>query len=390
MKELHWSSKSLKDLAKIIVSPVDKKVNKKEEKVLLCNYMDVYYNRIIDRNINFMKVTATKDEIKRFGLNIGDVIITKDSEDPKDIGIPAIVEEKINNLVCGYHLAILRPNEEVDSRFLAYAISNPRIRYDLYRYANGITRFGLTKDSYSKVTIDVPTITEQKKISLILSTWDQNSENIEILIEKKKQRYSSLIQRYINYECEKWNHIKVREIFKSYTRKKHGGEELLSVTQDRGVIPRSHLEGRVMSPDGSTNGYKLVESGDFVISLRSFQGGIEYSEYRGIVSPAYTVLKNKIPINKEFYKHFFKSRIFIKKYLRIAIIGIRDGKQVSFPDFESVKIPYPPIEEQEKIAVLLSVAKQEIELLKKLRDAYIIQKKGLMQKLLTGMWRVKI
>jgi len=145
-----------------------------------------------------------------------------------------------------------------------------------------------------------------------------------------------------------------------------------------------------MSPEGSTDGYKLIKKGDFAISLRSFQGGIEYSEYQGIISPAYTVLRPSLKIHDEFYRHFFKSYLFIEKYLSIAVIGIRDGKQISIPDVMTIKIPYPPMDEQKQIASNLNTARKEIDLLKKQLEAFRKQKRGLMQKLLTGWWRVKV
>ena len=144
------------------------------------------------------------------------------------------------------------------------------------------------------------------------------------------------------------------------------------------------LEGRVMSPNGTTNSYKLIKSGDFAISLRSFQGGVEFSNYRGIISPAYTVLRPKIDINTEFYRHFFKTYIFIEKYLNLAVIGIRDGKQISIPDFMSIKIPVPPLEEQKQIANILSTADEKLEVLRAKKEKYETLKKGLMQKLLSG------
>ena len=236
----------------------------------------------------------------------------------------------------------------------------------------------------------LPPLPEQKAIASLLSLWDEAIEKTERLIEAKERRLKAIVQKLFNNNLSRWNHKKVRGIFKNYSSKNHQNEELLSVTQDKGVIPRAQLEGRVMSPAGTTSNYKLVEPGNFVISLRSFQGGIEYSNYRGIVSPAYTVLKNILPINSDFYKHFFKTNIFINKYLRIAIIGIRDGKQVSFPDFETVKIPYPSLDEQAKIGSILNYVQDEIKVLQELLEKYKTQKRGLMQKLLTGKWREKI
>ena len=106
---------------------------------------------------------------------------------------------------------------------------------------------------------------------------------------------------------EDWDVMKSGDLFCNYSKKNNGNEELLSVTQDKGVIPRTMVETRIAMPEGSTLSYKLVEKGDFVISLRSFQGGIEYSKYRGIVSPAYTILKNKKNIAAGYYKQWFKS-----------------------------------------------------------------------------------
>lgn len=233
----------------------------------------------------------------------------------------------------------------------------------------------------------VPRI-EQTAIADLLSTWDQAIEKNERLIAVKEKRLKWLIQTLISNQCCHWEHLHAEKIFYSVSDKKNGEAELLSVTQDRGVIPRTMLEGRVMSPEGSTDSYKLIRKGDFVISLRSFQGGIEYSRYQGIISPAYTVLRAKLKIHDDFYRHFFKSYLFIEKYLSIAVIGIRDGKQISIPDFMTVKIPYPPLEQQKQIASILNTARREIDLLKKQAEAYRKQKRGLMQKLLTGTWRV--
>jgi type I restriction enzyme S subunit len=147
------------------------------------------------------------------------------------------------------------------------------------------------------------------------------------------------------------------------------------------------LEGRVTMPNGTTSGYKLVEPGDFVISLRSFQGGIEYSYYRGIVSPAYTVIKPRLKINEEFYKQYYKSYDFIG-HLSIAVIGIRDGKQISYDDFCTVDIPYPSFEEQTAIAQVLQSVDKDIQLLKTKTEKLREQKKGMMQILLTGKKRL--
>ncbi|MES9818924.1 MAG: restriction endonuclease subunit S [Candidatus Thiodiazotropha sp.] len=244
---------------------------------------------------------------------------------------------------------------------------------------------GLIKE----IPITLPPLPEQQAIADLLSIWDEAIEKIERLIQAKEANLKGQIQKSISQQCNSWPHIKPKKIFDTITEKNFPEEELLSVTQDRGVIPRSMLEGRVMSPGGTTASYKLIKRGDFAISLRSFQGGIEYSNYQGIISPAYTVLRPRMKLNKDFYRLFFKSYIFIEKYLNLAVIGIRDGKQISIPDFLSIKIPVPPLEEQKEIAEALLIWQQEINLLKQLADKYKTQKRGLMQKMLTGEWRIK-
>ena len=191
------------------------------------------------------------------------------------------------------------------------------------------------------------------------------------------------------FEKEIWTKLSAGDVFRNITVKGFENEELLSATQDKGIIPRSKLPARVTMPSGKTTSFKLVEIGDFVISLRSFQGGLEYSYYRGIVSPAYTVLKPIKKINDEFYKFYFKSYDFIG-HLATAVIGIRDGKQISYEDFCFVKIPNPSFEEQTAIAQVLQTADKEIQILKTKLEQLKGQKKGMMQVLLTGKKRLKI
>ena len=383
-----WREVKLGEVCNVITSPVDKKTVDGELPIKLCNYTDVYYNNTIDSKIDFMTATANHREIEKFSLVKGDVIITKDSETPDDIGVPAYVKETIDNLLCGYHLTILRPKKQTIGKYICYALTSPRVKNNFYRFANGITRFGLTTESYQKIKIPFPSLSEQKAIASLLETWDTAIEKTEALIAAKEKQFKWLLRKLITENCSKWEYIRAITLFKAVSIKGFSNEQLLSVTQDRGVIPRNMLEGRVMSPKSGTQGYRLVIPGNFVISLRSFQGGLEYSRFRGIVSPAYTVLSPKKEIVDLFYKYFFKSHIFIEKYLSLSVIGIRDGKQISFPAFETVKLPYPKLNEQRRITNILSTANKEIELFKQLAEQYRIQKCSLMQRLLTGKWRV--
>ena len=271
--------------------------------------------------------------------------------------------------------------------FLLFDASN------LTNTLQGGTMVHVTKENMERRYIAIPPIKEQDKICSILQLWDTAIEKQSELIEKLNLRKRALMQqlltgkkRLLGFSGE-WKRIKAGDIFMSSSVRGKRSEVLLSATQEHGVIPRDQLEGRVTMPTGNLDSFKLVEVGDFVISLRSFQGGIEYSEYKGIVSPAYTVLKPVKEIDNSFYRFYFKSADFIG-HLAIAVIGIRDGKQISYEDFCFVKIPYPRIEEQKAISAILIQAEKEIELAKEKLANLQSQKRGLMQQLLTGKKRI--
>ena len=143
----HWEVQRLKACATVHLSNVDKKSREGESEVLLCNYVDVYYNERIEADITFMPATATRDQIRRFSLRKGDVLVTKDSETWTDIAVPALVDEDLSGVLCGYHLALIRPRSRVSGGFLARTLSAVGPRDQFHVAANGITRFGLTADA---------------------------------------------------------------------------------------------------------------------------------------------------------------------------------------------------------------------------------------------------
>ena len=192
-----WRQVRLEDACEVIVSPVDKKTVDGELPVKLCNYTDVYYNNAIDSKINFMAATAKPREIEKFSIITDDVIITKDSETPDDIGVPAYVKETIDNLLCGYHLTILRPKKQTIGKYVCYALTSPRVKYDFYRFTNGITRFGLTTESYQKIKIPLPPPPEQKRIANILDTAKEEVEFLKQLTEQYRTQKRGLMQKLL-------------------------------------------------------------------------------------------------------------------------------------------------------------------------------------------------
>lgn len=286
----------------------------------------------------------------------------------------------------------IKAGESVMPKFLLYWFLSQE-NYLLHQVVGtGIGAGKLETQDLKDMLFALPPLPEQQKIAEILSTWDKAIEKQTALIEKLELRKRGLMQQLLTgkkqlINATSWQMIKAGSIFKNVSNKGFENERLLSATQENGVIPRDMLESRVTMPSGETKSFKLVEIGDFVISLRSFQGGIEYSYYRGIVSPAYTVLKPKQEICNEYYKQYFKSCDFISR-LAVAVIGIRDGKQISYDDFCFIKIPSPSLAEQIKIANILIAADKEIDLARTKLITLRTEKDGLMQQLLTGKKRI--
>jgi type I restriction enzyme S subunit len=192
-----WAIKRLKNVCDMLVSNVDKHTKPLEHPVRLCNYVDVYKNEFITSGINFMEATATTDEIRRFVIKIDDVVITKDSEDWLDIGVPALVKYEEKKLICGYHLAILRPNNSTIGGFLHRAILSQYIRTQFSVKANGVTRYGISHGAILGTFIAEPPKEEQQAISSFIDTATQKIATAitckQSEIEKLKEYKATLI-----------------------------------------------------------------------------------------------------------------------------------------------------------------------------------------------------
>jgi len=196
-----WRISKLKNHCRIYPSNVDKKSFDNEIPVKLCNYVDVYYNDFITTKLDFMEATAKASEIKKFQLKVGDVLVTKDSEDPMDIGVPALVEESFEKFVCGYHLSMIRCNGfSLIGEYLFWLLKNKSIASQLFREATGVTRWAIASRHFNNLEIPVPSIEEQKEISTKLKELSIKSKlienNIKTQIQTLKDYRKSLI-----HEC---------------------------------------------------------------------------------------------------------------------------------------------------------------------------------------------
>ena len=191
-----WETIPLSEIADVITSNVDKKSRDNELPVQLCNYMDVYSHEYINPNIDFMIATATNQEVRKFGLKKNDVLITKDSESPFDIGVPSILRTDIPNLLSGYHLSIIRTkNDLVFPDFLAFYFNHGRTKSYFSQRATGSTRFGLKQSTIENLPVSYPKDANiQKKICEVLLLLDNQIEETEKLIAKQELIREGLMQ----------------------------------------------------------------------------------------------------------------------------------------------------------------------------------------------------
>jgi type I restriction enzyme S subunit len=158
------------------------------------------------------------------------------------------------------------------------------------------------------------------------------------------------------------------------------GLPVLAITQEHGAIPRNMIDYHVSVTEKSIESYKVVCVGDFIISLRSFQGGIEYSRYHGICSPAYVVLRRRGEGSDEYFRHYLKTDEFIR-ILTKNLEGLRDGKMISYKQFSELMLPTPKSTEQQKIAECLNSLDELMAAQARKVDALKTHKKGLMQQI---------
>ena len=271
------------------------------------------------------KGSCKEREFTKFVLRKGDIIITKDSETPDDIGVPTFVKDDLDNVVCGYHLTMIKPLACL-GEFIFRFIQSDRTRKYFELESNGITRYSLGKPSIENLLLPIPTDSEQRQIANFL---DHKTEQIDELIRIKERRIellheqrTALINQVVtkgldpNVEMKPsgvewigeipkdWNTVRCTHLFEVKHIKNTSGEINLSVYRDYGVIKRDSRDDNYNRVSEDTSNYKLVEPGDFVFNkMKCWQGSLGISEYRGIVSPAYTVCKPKRHFHGKYFHY---------------------------------------------------------------------------------------
>ncbi len=379
----HWISKRLKYMGNLQTSNVDKKSVEGQEEVCLCNYMDVYKNERITPDIGFMEATATKAQVERFGLRRGDVLLTKDSETPDDIAVPAVVLEDMEDVLCGYHLAMVRPQGENEGRYLARAISARGLREQFYVEALGVTRFGLDYNAIGSAQLPAPPPDEQRKIADFL---DRETEKIDSLIaekeklirlleEKRKAVISEAVTKGLNPDAKMrdsgvpwlgripahWKVVTIRRITESHKQGYYTTEAYTSEGTKLARITDIDDFGRInfntmpcVDADSQTLESFRVVAGDFLFARSGTIGRFGVAENPpDSVFASYLIRFRFRFCSPQYLKLFYMSTVF-----KQALIGDLHGganKNIHAENIKNIWLAYPPEPaEQRQIASVVS------------------------------------
>lgn len=338
-----------------------------------------------------VRVTLTDEDAEPYLLKDGDILLNR-TNSPDLVGKAGIYRGDGKAVFASYLVRLELDQTQVDPDFIIQILASEGGQRRIRQLATrAVSQANLNPTTFKNhFLIPIPALKEQVGIRDVLMAWDTAIETTERLIAAKERRHRALLVLLLGKRLwSESSHERADSLFNSISERNRPDLPVLAVTQDQGVVPRATLDRRITMELSDPATFKVVRRDDFVISLRSFQGGLEHSAYDGLVSPAYTVLRCGPALLPRFYRHYLKSPDFLKR-LSVAVVGIRDGKQINFADFASLKLPLPNFERQQAIAAVLDESEKEIDLLGKSLDALKRQKRGLMQKLLTGEWRVPL
>ena len=315
---------------------------------LYTKYKSEIIREVISKtNINNTKLVRSK---------ANDVIIPCSGETAEDIATARCVLN--GNILLGGDLNIIRLHG-YDGAFMSYQL-NGRRKYDIAKVAQGVSVVHLYGEHLKGVKTINPCLEEQKKIAKLLSLLDERIATQNKIIEDLKKLKAAIIEKlYSEIQGKEYSY---RQLFEIINERNNRFEfsNVLSASQERGMASREDLNLDIKFERSNINTYKIVRNGDYVIHLRSFQGGFAFSNIVGVCSPAYTIMRPKDLLEYGYLSYYFTSRQFIKS-LVIVTYGIRDGRSINVDEWLDMIIVIPPKEQQRHIVRTIKVFENRIE-----------------------------
>ena len=285
-----------------------------------------------------------------------DVIIPCSGETAVDIATARCVP--YDNILLGGDLNIIRLYD-CDGSFMSYQLNGKR-KYDLAKVAQGVSVVHLYGDHLKDVKTYNPCLEEQKKIAKLLSLLDERIATQNKIIEDLKKLKCAIIEKvYSEIQGKEYSYGQLFDVVNE-RNKQMEYSNILSANQEKGMVNRDDLNLDIQFERSNINTYKIVKKGDYVIHLRSFQGGFAFSDKLGVCSPAYTILRPNSILEYGYLSNYFTSQRFIKS-LALVTYGIRDGRSINVEEWLRMKITIPPKEHQQYIVKVIGTFERKIE-----------------------------
>jgi type I restriction enzyme S subunit len=328
----------------------------------------------------------------RTSVRKGTVLFTRKNT-PDLVGDSAYIDDVVCELYLPDLIWELTTVNSIDPRWLNYWLQAPAFRRQVQRLSVGSSKsmVGLSQDSILDSYVFIPPHIDQQRIVAVLDTWDKVISLTTLLSDAKRQRYCGLLNRligpaFVDAKSNHWTPRKLGQVF--FERDERSADlPLLSITGERGVVPRDDLDRRQTASEDKSK-YKVIRPGDIGFNtMRMWQGVFGRSEHTGIVSPAYTVVTAVDgAIDPVFASHLFAHPRAINLFHRYSQGLVDDTLMLKFPQFSEITMRLPDIHEQLEIGRMLEAEEYSLRPQESLLELLRQQKSGLMQKLLTGEW----
>ena len=335
------------------------KPNKFGKGIKFISVMDILNNAVITYDCIKASVDVTEKELSDFSVEKGDILFQRSSETLEDVGRANVYMDDKTSVFGGF---VIRGKKkgEYDPQYFNYLLRSPFARKRIIPMGAGAQHFNIGQEGLSKVKLHFANIEEQKKIGNFLSLLDERIATQNKIIEDLKKLKCAIIEKvYSEIQGKEYSYGQLFDVVNE-RNKLMEYSNILSASQEKGMVNRDDLNLDIQFERSNINTYKIVKKGDYVIHLRSFQGGFAFSDKLGVCSPAYTILRPNSILEYGYLSNYFTSQRFIKS-LVLVTYGIRDGRSINVDEWLRMKITIPPKEHQQYIVKVIGTFERKIE-----------------------------
>ena len=355
------------------------------------NLQNIFGNNVVEAK-SLGLAEASEKQLLEYSLQKGDVLFVRSSVKLEGVGEVALVAENLENTTYSGFIIRFRDGYGLNNDFKKFVFATKKVRDQIMSQATNSANKNISQSVLENLTFEIPSKDEQKQIGEFFSNLDNLITLHQRKLEDLRILKKSMLQKMFPSEGNSvpevrfpeftaaWEQRKFGDVFEEYSEKNHEDLPPLTIVQGSGTIPREESGRYIKYDKSSLNNYKLVNPGDFILHLRSFEGGLEVANSQGIVSPAYHIFRG-IRTDSRFYYPFFRSHDFINILLKPHVYGIRDGKSIDVEGMKSIKIPYPDFDEQKRIGDFFDHLDNAITLHQRKCDDLQKLKKALLQQM---------